>query len=59
MGVSLSTIKLSRVNAKEHSLSKSIKFIDSFGRVLVDKIEPFEQLLASMFSAIIYIMYGL
>ena len=31
---------LHHVNAKEHSLSKSIKFLDGFGRVMVDKIEP-------------------
>ena len=45
---------LSCVNVKEHSL---IKFVDSFGRVMVDKIEPFEQFLTSRFFPIIYIMF--
>ena len=55
----MSATMLPHVNAKEHSLSKSFKFLDGFGRVMVDKIEPFEQFLNSMFFAIIYIMHGL
>ena len=34
----MSATMLPQVNAKEHSLSKSIKFLDGFGRVMMDNI---------------------